>query len=188
MKVSAALLAVPALATEKKVPPRHPMQRLNRLNLFAEEWLTDNLPTLPSRSNWEKKFKSNADRMTKAFNRSICGFYDPNLFPHGGPDPNPKLRPNMTPRNRRSEGSELDLVDLTSEDGFESDDGSLLRYDKNNPMLGIKQITTGYRKWAQRFINECNGQRKFNYQANRMQRWFQTLGKHWVATQPQSTL
>ena len=30
-------------ADEKKVPPRHPLQRLNRLNEFAEEWLSDNL-------------------------------------------------------------------------------------------------------------------------------------------------
>lgn len=184
MKVSAALLAVPAFATEKKVPPRHPMQRLNRLNLFAEEWLTDNLPTLPSHKKWVQKFNKNSDRMTKAFNRSICGFYDPSLLPHGGPDPNPKLRPNMNPRNRRSDDSE---VALPVEAGFESDDGSLLRYDKSNPMLGIKQITTGYRKWAQRFINECNGQRKYSYQVQRMQRWFNTLGTHWVSTQ-QTTL
>lgn len=188
MKVSAALLAVPAFATEKKVPPRHPMQRLNRLNLFAEEWLTDNLPTLPSRSKWVLKFNKNAERMTKAFNRDICGFYSADVLPHGGPDPNPKQRPDGKPRRERRSAEDPEN-DASDESGFESSDGSLLRYDKSNPMLGIKQITTGYRKWAQRFINECYGQRKYNYQINRMSRWFQTLGRHWVEAQKaQNTL
>ena len=32
-----ALLAIVS-ASDKKVPPRHPLQRLSRLNEFAEEW------------------------------------------------------------------------------------------------------------------------------------------------------
>ena len=32
-----ALLAI-ASASDKKVPPRHPLQRLARLNQFAQEW------------------------------------------------------------------------------------------------------------------------------------------------------
>jgi hypothetical protein len=173
MKVSTAILAVSVCAEEKKVPPRHPDQRLNRLNQFAEEWLTDNLSHLPSVQSWINKFNTNAGRMTRAFKRSNCGFYDPTLLPHGGPDPNPNLRPSGRPRNRRQ----------AEEDDYESADGSLVRYDKNNPMTGIKQITTGYRKWAQRFINECHGQRKFEYQVERMGRWFQQLGTHYVSYQ-----
>jgi hypothetical protein len=173
MKVSTAILAVSVTAQEKKVPPRHPSQRLNRLNQFAEEWLTDNLSHLPSVGRWVEKFNANAGRMTRAFGRSKCGFYDQTMMPHGGPDPNPNLRPNGRPRNRRQ----------AEDSSYEGSDGSLLRYDKSNPMLGIKQITTGYRKWAQRFINECHGQRKFNYQVERMSRWFQKLGQHYVAHQ-----
>jgi hypothetical protein len=59
----------------------------------------------------------------------------------------------------------------------------LVRYDKNNPLVGIKQITTGYRKWAERYINECWGQRKSQFQVNRMNKWFKKLGDHYVATQ-----
>jgi len=51
-------------------------------------------------------------------------------LPHGGPDPNPNLRPGGRPRNRRQ-----------AEEDYESADGSLVRYDKTNPMTGIKQIT-----------------------------------------------
>lgn len=172
MKVSTAILAVSVIAEEKKVPPRHPDQRLNRLNQFAEEWLNDNVSHLPSLASWVSKFKVNAGRMTQAFKRANCGFYDSTMMPHGGPDPNPNHRPSGRPRNRRQ-----------TEESYEGSDGSLLRYDKNNPMTGIKQITTGYRKWAQRFINECHGQRKFDYQVGRMNRWFNKLGQHYVSYQ-----
>ena len=39
MKVSAVLLAGLVSADERKVPPRHPLQRLNRLVEFTEEIL-----------------------------------------------------------------------------------------------------------------------------------------------------
>jgi hypothetical protein len=176
MKVSIAIFAV-AAADERKVPPRRPEQRLNRLNQFSGEWLNDNLPDLPSKNAWIAKFETNANRMLIAFNRANCGFFDATLLPHGGPDPNPLLNPKMRPRNmdRKRRSTE-------SDDDYESDDGSLLRYDKNDPKTGIRQITTGYRKWAQRFINECAGQRKNNYQVDRMRRWFNRLLKHYVET------
>ena len=37
-----ALLAIVS-ASDKKVPPRHPLQRLSRLNEFAEEWFVTTL-------------------------------------------------------------------------------------------------------------------------------------------------
>jgi len=176
MKVSSALLTVSVFAQEKKVPPRRPDQRLNRLNQFAEEWLNDNLYDLPSKESWVVKFNKNAERMLAAFNRDNCGFFDPNMKPHGGPDPNPNLNPKGRPRSRRQ------AENTENTENYEGEDGTLERYDKSNPLVGIKQITTGYRKWAERFINECHGQRKYNYQINRMKKWFETLGKHYIAT------
>ena len=41
MKFSAALLATVAVADDKKVPPRHPLQRLNRLTEFSAEIMND---------------------------------------------------------------------------------------------------------------------------------------------------
>lgn len=172
MKVSAIILATVVNGQEKKVPPRHPEQRLTRLQQFSEEWINDNLPFLPSKDAWVAKFKNNAGRMLTAFKRPTCGFYDPSQMPHGGPDPNPELRPGGNPRSRRSEEGDTDY-----------EDGMLVRYNKNNPMIGIKQITTGYRKWAERYINECLGQRKSQFQIKRMSKWFQLLGAHYVATQ-----
>jgi len=180
MKVTAIVLATTATAQDKKVPPRTPTQRLNRLVQFSHEWLEDNLPNLPSKESWKSKFETNADRMEAAFNRSICGYFDPNNLPHGGPDAHPNLRPNMRPRiqnrERRALGDDDTDGGLYDEDGF-------MRYNKNSPMIGIKQITTGYRKWAERYINECYGQRKHKYQKQRMNKWFNVLGGHWTATQ-----
>merc|ERR1712176_802867 len=73
---------------EKKVPPRHPLQRLNRLVEFTEEIMTDWFSFLPSQQAWIDKFATNAERMERNFNRGNqrCGFYDENQLPHGGPE------------------------------------------------------------------------------------------------------
>ena len=117
--------------------------------------------------------------MLKAFNRRTCGFFDPTIA-HGGPNPNPKRR------NRRDaqEIEDVQRMFLQSESPFQG------RYDRENPATGkgkqlfsfrffdkknypkkgIQQITTGFRKWTERYISECHGQRMFEYQVKRMER------------------
>merc|ERR1712078_782085 len=116
MKFSAALLATVAVADDKKVPPRHPLQRLNRLTEFSAEIMNDWFQFLPSQQNWINKFANNAARMAKNFERGNqrCGFYDENQKPHGGP---------ADDRKRRDTDDEI-------------------RYDRENPSVGVKQITT----------------------------------------------
>jgi len=100
--------------------------------------------------------------MSGAFARANCGFYDP-AIQHGGPDLEPHLRPNGKPRKalrRRRSGNSTDMM---------------LKYDKNNPIKGIKQILTGFRVWAERHINECGGQRKYQHISNRMQNWMRIV-------------
>ena len=80
MKLAVAFVAA-ASASEKKVPPRHPLQRLNKLNMFAVEWVNDNLSEKMA-ANWSGKFDRNVDRLEKRWD--ICGFYDENSE-HGGP-------------------------------------------------------------------------------------------------------
>ena len=142
MKLSFALLAV-AAAEDKKVPPRHPLQRLERLTQFSAEILDEWFSFVPSVNSWKQKFANNAERMERNFNRGNqrCGFYDADLLPHGGPE-----------RKRRSD------------DDFD-------RYNREDPSEGIKQITTGYRKWAERYLSQCSGQRNSQFQVNRMNRW-----------------
>ena len=76
MKI-AAFLAVAAHAQDddRKVPPRHPIQRLNRLVEFSEELLNMWYDWLPSKDAWVQKFAKNADRMSKNFERGNqrCG-------------------------------------------------------------------------------------------------------------------
>merc|ERR1711988_273713 len=96
------------------------------------------------------KFSKAADRMRDAFERNgeKCGYYDPNNLPHGGPE-----------RKRR----DLDDVD---------------RYNHEDPTVGTKQITTGFRKWAERYISQCSGQRQYQHQVNRMNKWNDLLQAH----------
>ena len=94
MKFSPALLFAFAAAEDKKVPPRHPLQRLNRLTEFTDEIMDQWFDFLPSKEAWKQKFKTNANRMKRNFERGNqrCGFYDDDLFPHGGPQPGRKRR------------------------------------------------------------------------------------------------
>ena len=154
MKISPAVIVAVATAQqgEKKVPPCHPLQRLNRLVEFTEEIMNDWFSFLPSQEAWITKFATNAERMERNFNRGNqrCGFYDENNLPHGGPSDD---------RKRRA----ADDVD---------------RYNREDPVEGVKQLTTGFSKWAQRYLSACSGQRNYQYQVNRMSKWNAALQGH----------
>merc|ERR1712131_287223 len=150
MKFSAAVLATWGTAqdADRKVPPRHPLQRLNRLVEFSHELLDDWYTWLPSQQSWKGNFERGNQR---------CGFYDENQLPHGGP----------SERRKR----EIDADSIWE------------RYDREDPSVGTKQITTGFRKWAERYLSECSGQRNYNYQVNRMNKWNGLLQDHLLANQ-----
>ena len=153
MKIIPALLLTLASADDKKVPPRHPLQRLERLNEFTEELLTTWFDFLPSQEAWIRKFRVNGERMAKNFQRGEqqCGHYDENQLPHGGPA-----------RKRR-------------------DEESIERYNREDPVKGVKQLTTGYRKWAERYLSQCSGQKNHRHQIKRMNKWNEKLQAHLAA-------
>merc|ERR1712002_51459 len=107
---------------------------------------------LPTTEDWITRFQKNADRMALNFQRDEqrCGHYDENQLPHGGP----------ADRKRR-----------------EADD-DVFRYDREDPAKGTKQITTGFRKWAERYISACSGQKNYLHQVNRMNKWNAALQAH----------
>ena len=154
MKISPAVIVAVASAQngEKKVPPRHPLQRLNRLVEFTNEIMTDHFPFLPSQQAWIGKFERNAERMSRNFERGNqrCGFYDEDQLPHGGPSDD---------RKRRA----ADDVD---------------RYDREDPSVGVKQLTTGFSKWATRYLSQCSGQKNYKFQVIRMNKWNNELQGH----------
>ena len=153
---------------DKKVPPRHPLQRLARLVEFSHEMLDEWFTFLPSKDAWKAKFESNAVRMERNFNRGSqrCGFYDDGQLPHGGP----------AARKRRSDEDDSDYFDYDGDDE--------LRYNRDDPSVGAKQLTTGFRKWAQRFLSACSGQRNYSYQVNRMNKWNGQLQDHLQSQSP----
>ena len=153
MKLSAVLIAA-TFADDKKVPPRHPVQRLTKLVNFSSELLDTWFTSLPSQQSWKQKFETNGLRMRNTFFR--CGFYD-NQLPNGGPAPAEEVA--VEARKRRADDDDL-------------------RYDRQDPCKGTKQITTGFRKWAQRYLSQCSGQRKFSHQINRMNKWYTKLAGH----------
>ena len=154
MKFSPALLFAVAAAEDKKVPPRHPLQRLNKLVEFSEEILNEWYTFLPSKDSWVAKFAANAERMGRNFERGNqrCGFYDEEQMPHGGPE-----------RKRR-----------------DADADDVERYISSHPSRAIRQLTTGYRKWAERYLAACSGQRQYQHQVNRMAKWNNILQGHLV--------
>ena len=148
-----ALALVASASADKKVPPRHPLQRLERLKFFAAEWCTDNL-TPKQANNWIPKFDRNVARFKRRF--ELCGWYDETQLPHGGPKPE---------RKRRDD----DLVE-----NCEDAQNPLCRYDKSNPLTGIRQITRGFSKWAERYVSMCKVQP--DMQVERARVWFSRLG------------
>ena len=81
MKLSVIFLAGLVSADEKKVPPRHPIQRLDRLVQFSDEILKSGAFNNKSDkwiNRWSSKFSRNADRIKTSFTRGNqhCGFYD----------------------------------------------------------------------------------------------------------------
>ena len=152
MKLAVATIVAVASAQDKKVPPRHPLQRLNKLNKFAAEWCNANLSDKAA-ANWVQKFDNNVVRFARRF--ELCGFYDEELV-HGGPKPEDR---------KRREEDDLAFLDC---------EGSLCpRYDKNNPVRGIQQITKGFAKWAQRYVSACKLQPA--KQVERSNKWFAQL-------------
>ena len=169
MKVfQSAILSIVAAADngEKKVPPRHPLQRLTRLVEFSHEMLDQWFTFLPSQDAWKNKFEVNAGRMERNFNRGNqrCGFYDDSQLPHGGPE-----------RKRRSDEEDLDY-------DYDGDDD--LRYNRDDPSVGAKQLTTGFRKWALRYLSQCSGQKNSKFQVNRMNKWNGLLQSHLQSQAP----
>ena len=154
MKFSPALLFAVAAADDKKVPPRHPLGRLATLTRFSEEILTKWFASLASVDNWVSKFANNAARMERNFKR---GNQRCGFY-------DPISDPiHGGPERKRREAEEERL--------------------SGNPVKAVRQITTGYKKWAERYLSQCSGQRQYQHQVNRMTKWNNLLQGHMASQQ-----
>lgn len=120
--IESVILGVVVAKRNRKVPPRHPTNRLNRLrNRLAVSVLEH--PAIVNA--WPEKrrlrvlrnLQSFADKMGSRFDSDNCGFFNSSL-PNGGPDPNPHHRPNGKPRQpvnlrrrRQADESKSELAD-----------------------------------------------------------------------------
>ena len=211
MKLAVATIAL-ASAAEKKVPPRHPLNRLNKLDQFFARFAVDIVASRVSEGAAERfaaRMENMLDNFEAAFNRPGCGYYDANTT-HGGPDPNPNFRPNGAPRSRRDADDEVeaDFEDYAafcaeragsfneeqqsfccglSQEGHTGDvdycppgiarsGNKKNAYDRlaQDPALKWRQICTGTRKWVQRYIGNCHGQRKNNLGVKRVRKLYNT--------------
>jgi len=211
MKIALATTLALAAAKEKKVPPRHPNNRLNKLGIFYNNFFAEMVEKdymkQGQADRYSKRMNDFLAKMGEAFDRETCGYYD-DTSKHGGPDPNPEVNSKGKPRNRRDEDGihAEDLAEATAEwcadqmannyfingaytelsdahwaecchfdnafcNGKAPRSGAKANksYDRLSdlPELKWKQITTGTRKWAQRYINNCAGMRKHNLAVKR---------------------
>ena len=160
LSIFATIAAVTTADEGRKVPPRTPEQRLNKLKKFTAEWTSTNLKEHQAK-HWAGKFENNIAKIQKRFKH--CGFFDPNV-PNGGPRPVESAR-----RRRNAEDDDLGFDELLDGDDEVID----TRYDKNNPIRGIKQITKAFEKWSKRYIADCKKQPATQVGRNKL--WYSKL-------------
>ena len=44
-------------------------------------------------------------------------------------------------------------------------------YNLEDPVEGVKQLTTKYREFTDQYLSQCRGQKKYKHQINRMSKW-----------------
>jgi hypothetical protein len=123
------LFAAVSAEEEKKVPPRHPLARLAKLNRFIGEWCNANLDAKAA-AHWAAKFDRNSARLETRF--ELCPQYEQDATTH-----------------------DQDGHKISRRDADEDDDEAFARYDKDDVIRGLKQITTGFRKYAERYVSGC---------------------------------
>ncbi|CAG5097236.1 Oidioi.mRNA.OKI2018_I69.XSR.g14990.t1.cds [Oikopleura dioica] len=144
MKVFAftALAVMAQDEVDRKVPPRTPSDRIAQLKRHVGRLMVDHFPECAKNSVWEEKLTKVLSRAESAFERS-CGFFDPDL-PHGGPSP--------ARRRRQADDDEV-------------------RYSETDAIASINGITGGIRKFAERYISECGGQKANKHIVNHANKW-----------------
>jgi len=181
---------------DRKVPHRHPLQRLWRLYQFSEEIIQTHFYQSSMKAGKLDRMRSRigkwlylAQRQSFLRNTKRCGFYNDGLE-HGGPSGGEEnqaglisneqtlmnngdanlaavastadfeiYNPRPNRRRRDADGQEFSFVDSE-------------RYDRENPCRGIKQIMTGFRKWADRYIGGCGGQANHKHQVTRANKFY----------------
>jgi hypothetical protein len=169
-----------------------PKWRLDQLlgfvqELFDDEAFDDNAPKVLQRAkriyggteDEKGMFEKNAEKMLATYKDCKKSYFNKDNY-FGGPNQEASEElgfdhfPTRTnERKRRSTGAWED----TDVDGNEMTE---IRLTRGDPQLMTKEITTGFRKWAKRYIGHCGGQWKFRHHFHRMHKWNRNLQKKYI--------
>lgn len=143
--------------------PRLPIDRLNTLNQFVHDWITENIEKRAKRPqrayHMGEVFDRIYDKQADAYDR--CGQFDPSL-PQGGP---PERYAEFGQRRKRRSDEEHDAFDYF-ERQLQSDEtrtDALLILEQRlalDPNTALREIQTGYRKWITRYLVTCRTERE----------------------------
>ena len=144
MKLLATILAVTVFAGDKVVPNKTPEERMAQLKRHIDRLMVDHFGGCSKAAFWGSKLNKVGDRALKAYNRlnRPCSFFDPNVE-HGGP----------AARKRRADGDDE------------------VRYSETDAIASINGITAGLRKWSQRYLAECGGQKNHDHLVRHSNKW-----------------
>lgn len=192
MKLSVGLIASAAAAKNespsgRKVPPRHPLQRLNRLNDFITEIMGqhgDNFAKIDP-TKWTGKFQTTTVRMEIAFRRATkkCGNYNENNVEGHGVAFNGFDNEEADTQNSAhnpEDGLTAEHINYQGGKNRKRRDvgDGLDRYTRDNPCQGIREIMQGYRKWSDRYLGRCDGQASKEHHRRRADKWYRILIGH----------
>jgi len=132
------------------------MQRFNTLHRFINDWIDANVDATLNRPQRADKMKSAFQRIFDAQSAAFvrCGFFDPNVA-HGGPRPAGK---------RRSDSENV----FDDAESLYSTRGVLEVRLSDDPNTAFRQIKTGYKKWIERYLQECPGEIKDDNHTKRL--------------------
>ena len=144
MKLFAFFLTAAVLADnegDRKVPPKTPEQRMAQLKSHVGRLMVDHFSGCAKTSSWESK-------LTKVCNRALAAYE----------------------RNTRP----CSFFDDGLEHGGpapEEEEDENVRYNELDGIASINGITSGIRKWSQRYLAECGGQKNHDHLVNHSNKW-----------------
>lgn len=182
---------------DRKVPHRHPLQRLWRLYQFSEEIIQTHFYDSDMKAGKLDRLRGRigkwlylAQRQSFLKGTKRCGFYNDGLE-HGGPTGGEDNQAggieyeqtllNNGDANTDVVPDELEIYNprpnrrRRSDDSSDDSEFNFLdneRYNREDPCIGIKQIFNGFRKWSDRYIGGCGGQDNHEHQVNRAKKFY----------------
>ena len=180
MKVTQPMLltVLVGMTGSARVPKDSPVRKVLKLKRFAVEWLQTVFGADSKiAKNWEIKFKKNTDRFEDRF--KLCPKTEEEFVAEVLSDLASEEVGNLRRRRRNSEisggnrkkggkGNRNNRLPKAARIPYQ-----FRKFDRVNPVQGIRDITDGFELWARRYVSGCRGQPET--QAKRAEKWYNIL-------------